>query len=72
MLRKAMVGAAAGVALLPQLAYGGVDIPAPMRRTAAAYATNPAERCPNIDGSQYWFLEWPPNCVPPSTEQWRR
>jgi hypothetical protein len=66
MLRKILLAAAAGVVLLPQLSYAmGGDVAAPMRRTAAAYATNPADRCQNIDGSQYWFLEWPPNCTPP-------
>jgi hypothetical protein len=69
MLRKTLSGAAASIALLlPQLSYGAGggmgDVADAMRRSAAAYATDPAQRCPNIAGSQYWFLEFPPNCTP--------
>jgi hypothetical protein len=74
MLRKTLLGAVACVALTPELAYaygGGYDADS-MRRSAAAYATNPADRCPNLDGSQFWFLEWPPNCAAPGAQQWRR
>jgi len=67
MLRKTLLGAAASIALLPQLSYAGGggmgDTADPMRRAAAAYATDPAQRCPNIAGSQYWFLDFPPNCT---------
>ena len=67
MLRNTLLGAAASIALLPQLSYAGAgaDVAAPMRWSAAAYATNPAQRCANINGSQYWFLDSAPNCVPP-------
>jgi hypothetical protein len=64
MLRKILLGGAASAALLPQPSHAHGDVAAPMRWTAAAYSTNPAQRCTNIDGSQYWFLEYPPNCVP--------
>jgi hypothetical protein len=71
MLRKILLGAAASAALLPQPSYagGGADVAAPMRWAAAAYATNPAQRCANIYGSQYWFLDYPPNCVPRGVDQ---
>ena len=67
MLRKTLLGAAASTALLPQLAYAGAsaNVADPMRWAAAASATNPAQRCANINGSQYWFLDSTPNCVPP-------
>ena len=68
MLRKILLGAAASWALSPQLSYasGGMgDVAASMRWSAAAYSTNPEQRCANTNGSQYWFLEYPPNCVPP-------
>jgi hypothetical protein len=66
MLRKIFSGAALSAALLPQSSYAGcgTDVAAPMRWAAAASATNPAQRCANINGSQYWFLEYPPNCAP--------
>jgi hypothetical protein len=66
MLRNILSGAALGAALLPQPSHAGcgTDVAAPMRWAAAAYATNPAQRCANIFGSQYWFLDNPPNCVP--------
>jgi hypothetical protein len=66
MLRNIFLGAAASVALFPQLSYAGAgaDVAAPMRWAAAAYATNPDQRCANIYGSQYWFLDNPPNCAP--------
>ena len=71
MLRKILLGAVLGAALLPQssLAACGTDVAAPMRWAAAAYATNPAQRCANIAGSQYWFLDRPPNCVPGLADQ---
>jgi len=71
MLRKILLGAAASAALLPQPSYAGAgaDVAAPMRWSTAAYATNPAQRCPNVYGAQYWFLDHPPNCVPPSVDQ---
>jgi hypothetical protein len=68
MLRKTLLGAATSIALLPQVqlsyAGAGADVAAPMRWAAAANETNPAQRCANIYGSQYWFLEYPPNCAP--------
>jgi hypothetical protein len=66
MLRKILSGVALSAALLSHPSYAGcgADVAAPMRWAAAAYATNPAQRCANINGSQYWFLEYPPNCVP--------
>ena len=66
MLRNILLGAAASIALLPQLSYAGAgtDVADPMRSAAAAYATDPAQRCPNIAGSQYWFLDPAPNCMP--------
>jgi hypothetical protein len=67
MLRKIVLGAAATWALSPEPLYaiGGADVAAPMRWAAASSATNPAQRCANVYGSQYWFLEYPPNCAPP-------
>jgi len=67
MLRNTLLGAAVSIALLPQpsIAGAGTDVAAPMRWAAAANATNPAQRCANVYGSQYWFLEYPPNCVQP-------
>ena len=68
MLRNTLLGAALSVALLPQPSFAGGggmgDVADSMRRSAAAYATDPAQRCPNIAGSQYWFLDFPPNCTP--------
>jgi hypothetical protein len=68
MLRKILLGAAASVVLSPEISYAGAggmgDVADSMRWSAAAYSTNPAQRCANIAGSQYWFLEYPPNCVP--------
>ncbi|SRR5579883_96770 len=54
--------AAAGVILFAQSSYAGAsaDVADPMRRTRAAFATNPIERCQNISGSQWWFVD--PNC----------
>jgi hypothetical protein len=68
MLRKILLGAAASAALLPQASYAAsasANVADPMRWAAAANATDPAKRCADINGSQYWFLEYPPNCVPP-------
>lgn len=60
----------AGVILFAQSSYAGAsaDVADPMRRTAAAYATDPAQRCQNIAGSQWWFVD--PNCMPQTTNQW--
>lgn len=72
MLRKILLGAAASVTLLPQptLAMGGADVAAPQRWTAAAYATEPEQRCANVYGAQYWFLgATAPNCVQPHIER---
>jgi hypothetical protein len=69
MLRKILLGAAASAALLPQPSYAGGGmgfVAGSMRWAAAANATDPAKRCTDINGSQYWFLEYPPNCVPPA------
>jgi hypothetical protein len=69
MLRKIVLGAAATVALLPQPSYaiGGADVAAPQRWTAAAYASDPEQRCANVFGEQYWFLgATAPNCVQPN------
>jgi hypothetical protein len=62
MLHKIVFGAAGLVVLLPQLSYavGGADVADPMRRTTASFATNAIERCQNISGSQWWFVD--PNC----------
>jgi hypothetical protein len=64
MLRKTVLvlEAVAGAILFAQSSYavGGADVADPMRRTAAAFATNPAQRCQNISGSQWWFTD--PNC----------
>jgi hypothetical protein len=66
MLRKILLGTALGAALSPQPSFAGcgTDVAAPMRWAAAAYATDPAQRCADIAGSQYWFLDHPPNCAP--------
>jgi hypothetical protein len=50
---------AAGLILFAQSSYAGAsaDVADPMRRTAAAFATNPIERCQNIAGSQWWFVD---------------
>jgi hypothetical protein len=69
MLRKILLGAAASAALFPQPSYAAsasANVADPLRWSAAANATDPANRCANINGSQYWFLEYPPNCVPPA------
>ena len=57
-----IVEVAASVLLFAQSSYAGAsaDVADPMRRTAAAFATNPIERCQNISGSQWWFVD--PNC----------
>ena len=64
MLRKTalIMEAAAGVILFAQSSFAGAsaDVADPMRRTAAAFATNPIQRCQNIAGSQWWFVD--PNC----------
>jgi hypothetical protein len=64
MLRKTalIMEAAAGVILFASSSYAGAsaDVADPMRRTAAAFATNPIQRCQNIAGSQWWFVD--PNC----------
>jgi hypothetical protein len=70
MLRKTLLlGAVASVVMLTQPAYAGssgtgpghsADVADAMRSTAAAFATNPIERCQNISGSQWWFVD--PNC----------
>ena len=72
MLRKILLGAAASVTLLPQTSYavGGADVAAAQRWTAAAYATDPEQRCANVYGAQYWFLgATAPNCVQPNVLQ---
>jgi hypothetical protein len=74
MLRKILLGVAASLALLPQPSKaaggGGMgDVADSMRRTAAIYSNDPAQRCPNIAGSQYWFLG--PN-APNYVQQYRR
>jgi len=71
MLRKILLGVAAIGTLSAQPSYAGAgaDVAAPMRWAAAAYATNPADRCPNVYGAQYWFFEYPPNCVSPQAGQ---
>jgi hypothetical protein len=54
---------AAGAVLFAQSSFGmgaSADVADPMRRTIAAFATNPIERCQNIAGSQWWFVD--PNC----------
>jgi hypothetical protein len=69
MLRKVILGAVASAALLPQpsQAMGGADVAAAQRWTAAAYATDPEQRCANVYGEQYWFLgSTAPNCVQPN------
>lgn len=69
MLRKILLAAAASVTLLPQpsQAMGGADVAAPQRWTAAAYATDPEQRCANVYGAQYGFLgPTAPNCVQPN------
>ena len=68
MLCKILLGAAAAAALLPQPSYavGGADVAASQRWTAAAYASDPEQRCANVYGEQYWFLgPTAPNCVQP-------
>ena len=64
MLRKAslILEVVAGVILFAQSSFAGAsaDVADPMRRTAAAFATNPIESCQNIAGSQWWFVD--PNC----------
>lgn len=57
-----IVEVAAGVILFAQssCAWARGDVADPMRRNAAAFATNPIERCQNISGSQWWFVD--PNC----------
>ena len=64
MLRKTLLvlEVAASVVLFTQSSFAGAsaDVADPMRRTAAAFATNPVERCQNISGSQWWFVD--PNC----------
>ncbi len=72
MLRKILLAAAASVTLLPQpsLAVGGADVAASQRWTAAAYASDPEQRCANVYGGQYWFLgATAPNCVQPNVER---
>jgi len=72
MVRKILLGAAASAALLPQPSHAGAgaDVAAPMRWAAAAYATDPEQRCPNVYGAQYWFLgPTAPNCVQPNVLQ---
>ncbi len=72
MLRKTLLGIAASVMLLPQLAHamGGADVAAAQRWTAAAYARDPEQRCANVYGGQYWFLgPTAPNCVQPNVER---
>jgi membrane protein YqaA with SNARE-associated domain len=69
MLRNIFLGAALSITLLPQpsQAMGGADVAAAQRWTAAAYATDPAQRCANVYGAQYWFLgPTAPNCVQPN------
>jgi hypothetical protein len=69
MLRKIIFGIAASLTLLPEASHamGGADVAAPQRWNAAAIATDPAQRCANVYGAQYWFLgPTAPNCVQPS------
>jgi hypothetical protein len=61
MLRIALIlEAAVSVAFFAQPSYGRGDVADPMRRNAAAYAADPAQRCQNISGSQFWWTD--PNC----------
>lgn len=61
MLRKAapILEVAAGVILFGQSSFAGAsaDVADSMRPIAAAFATNPIERCQNISGSQLWFVD---------------
>jgi hypothetical protein len=69
MLKKIIFAAVASVTLLPlpSHAMGGADVAAAQRWNAAAFSTDPEQRCATVYGAQYWFLgPTAPNCVQPN------